>query len=63
MGDVGLVGTLGPLGVLVPVAGVGARELDDMLSFLEVERCLKCNEGLFVRLFYYLHKFGKVIIM
>ena len=48
----GPVGTIGPLGVLVPIAGVGARELDDILSLLEVERCLKCNEGLFVRLSY-----------
>ena len=48
----GLVGTIGPLGVLAPMAGVGARELDDMLSLLEVERCLKYNEGLFVRLSY-----------
>ena len=38
--------------MLAPVAGVGARELDDMLSLLEVERCLKCNEGLFVGLSY-----------
>ena len=48
----GPVGTVGPLGVLAPVAGVGVRELDDMLSLLEVERCLKCNEGLFVGLSY-----------
>ena len=50
---------MGSLGVLVTIAGVrvrvasaGVRELNDILSFLEVERCLKCNEGLFVRLFY-----------
>ena len=48
----GLVGTIGPLGILVPIAGVGVRELNDILSLLEVERCLKCNEGLFVRLSY-----------
>ena len=48
----GLVSTIGPLGVLIPVAGVGVRELDDILSLLKVERCLKCNEGLFVRLSY-----------
>ena len=48
----GPVSTIGPLGVLAPITGVGARELDDMLSLLEVERCLKCNEGLFVRLSY-----------
>ena len=47
-----LVGTVGPLGVLAPIAGVGVRELDDMLSLLEVERYSKCNEGLFVRLSY-----------
>ena len=48
----GLVGTVGPLGILVPMAGVGVRELDDILSLLKVERYLKCNEGLFVRLSY-----------
>ena len=47
-----LVSTIGPLGVLAPIAGVGIRELDDILSFLKVERYLKYNEGLFVRLFY-----------
>ena len=48
----GLVSTIGPLVMLVPIAGVGARELDDILSLLEVERCLKYNERLFVRLSY-----------
>ena len=48
----GPVGTVGPLGVLAPIAGVGVRELDDIQSLLEVERYLKCNEGLFVRLSY-----------
>ena len=48
----GLASTIGPLGILAPIAGVGARELDDILSLLKVERCLKCNEGLFVRLSY-----------
>ena len=48
----GPVGTIGPLGVLAPIASVGARELDDILSLLKIERCLKCNEGLFVRLSY-----------
>ena len=54
-----MLGTIGPLGVLAPIAGVGVRtagvrvrELDDILSFLEVERYLKCNERLFVRVFY-----------
>ena len=52
-------GTIGPLDILIPiarvrarVASVEARELDDILSFLKVERCLKYNEGLFVRFFY-----------
>ena len=48
----GPVSTIGPLGILIPIAGEGARELDDILSLLEVERYLKCNEGLFVRLSY-----------
>ena len=39
---------MGPLGIIAPIAGVGVRELDDMLSLLEVERYLKYNEGLFV---------------
>ena len=48
----GLVSTIGPLGILISIAGMGARELDDILSLLKVERCLKYNEGLFVRLSY-----------
>ena len=48
----GLVSTIGPLGILAPIAGVGVRELDDILSLLKVERYLKYNEGLFVRLSY-----------
>ena len=48
----GLVSTIGPLGVFVPIAGAGVRELNDILSLLEVERCLKYNERLFVRLSY-----------
>ena len=48
----GLLSTIGLLGMLAPIAGVGVRELDDILSFLKVERCLKYNEGLFVGLFY-----------
>ena len=43
---------MGLLGVLILMAAIRIRELDDILSFLEVERYLKCNEGLFVRLFY-----------
>ena len=48
----GLVSIVVPLGVFIPIAGAGVREFDDILSLLEVERCLKCNEGLFVGLSY-----------